>query len=89
MRQHRVEQLQPAIGEGHVLPGRDDIGTVVHDRHTVLDFGDLHTGITADQVGEQAVMIGGQMLHQHEGHAGVGICRHAGEKGLEGVQPAG
>ena len=34
-------------------------------------------------------MVGGQVLHQHKGHAGLGVGRHAGEKGLERGQAAG
>ena len=34
-------------------------------------------------------MVWGEVLHEHEGHAGSGLRRHSGEKFLESRQPAG
>lgn len=38
---------------------------------------------------EHAFVVGGQMLHQHKGHARVPVGGQAGEKRLEGSQPTG
>jgi hypothetical protein len=51
--------------------GRDDVGAIRLDPHPVLDLLHAHTGIAFDQFGEHALVIGRQMLHQHEGHAGL------------------
>jgi hypothetical protein len=69
--------------------GRDDVGAVDRHRHAVLDLEDLHAGVAPDQVGEDALVVRGQMLHQYEGHAGIGVRRHAGEKRLKRSQAAG
>ena len=59
----------------------------LHD-HPVLDLGYLHSRVAPDQLAEDALVVGGQVLHQHEGHAGIGVGGHAREEGLEGGQPA-
>ena len=58
-------------------------------RHAVLDLEDLHAGVAPDEVGEDALVVRGQVLHQHKGHAGIGVGGHAGKEGLEGRQPPG
>ena len=85
----RFQQLQRAVQERHVAVGRDDVGAVGCYRHAVLDLEHLHAGIAADQVGEDALVVGGQVLDQHKGHAGFGVDRHAGEERLKGRQAAG
>ena len=84
-----LEQLQRAVEEGHVAIGRDDVGAVGLDDHAVLDFEHLHAGVAPDQVGEDALVIGREVLHQHESHARVDFGRHAGEEGLERGETAG
>ena len=83
------QQLQRAVQEGHVPVGRDDVGAVGLDRHPVLDLVNLHPRIAPDQVGEDALVVRGQVLHQDKGHAGIGVGGHAGKERLEGRQPPG
>ena len=83
------QQLQRAVEKGHVPVGRDDIGAVGLDRHAVLDFEDLHAGITLDQFGEDALVVRGQVLHQDKSHAGIGVGGHAGKEGFKCRQPPG
>ena len=81
--------MQAAAQKGHVVARRDDVGTIgLHD-HAVLNLEDLHPGVTANEIGEDTLVIGRQVLHQNEGHAGIDIGGHAGEEGLEGGKAAG
>ncbi len=43
-------------------------------------------GVALDDVGEDALVIRGQVLHQHERHAGVLVGGHPGEEGFEGLE---
>ena len=47
----------------------------------------LCAGCGADQLGldpiPDALVVRRQVLHQHEGHARIGVGRHAREEGLE------
>ena len=88
-RRGRFQQVQRAIQKGHVVVGRDDVGAVGLHRHPVLDLEDLHAGVAPDQVGQDALVVRGQVLHQDKGHAGIGVGGHAGEEGLERRQPPG
>nr|WP_255604410.1 hypothetical protein [Oscillochloris sp. ZM17-4] len=88
-RRHRLKQMQGAVEEGHVAVGRDDIGAVgLHD-HAVLDLEDLHAGVAPDQLAEDALVVGGEVLNEDEGHVRRGRLGHSGEERLEGGQPAG
>jgi hypothetical protein len=81
------QQMQRAVQEGHVPFGRDDVGAVGLDRHPVLNFVNLHPGIAPDQLGEDALMVRGQVLHQDKGHAGIGVGGHGGKERLKRRQP--
>ena len=81
--------MQRAVQKGHVAVGRDDVGEVRLDRHPVLDLEDLHAGVAPDEVGEDALVVRGQMLHQHKGHTRIGVFGHAGKEGFKGCQPPG
>ena len=83
------QQLERAVQKGHVAVGRDDVGAVGLHHHPVLDLEDLHAGVAPDEVGEDALVVRGQVLHQDKGHAGIGVGGHAGKEGLEGRQPPG
>jgi hypothetical protein len=82
-------QLERAVQKGHVAIGRDDVGAVGPDGHPVLDLEDLHAGVAPDEVAEDALVVRRQVLHQHKGHARIGVGGHAGEEGLERRQPPG
>jgi len=77
--QHPVVDGQGRIGRDHVhLPGLDD--------HSVRRLEHGHRGMPAQQVHQHAFVLGRQVLHEHEGHVGVG--GHAVEEPAEGLQPA-
>ncbi len=82
-RRGRFQQVERAVQKGHVPVGRNDVGAVGLDRHSVLNLEDLHAGIALDQVGENAFMVRGQVLHQHKSHAWTGLGRHAGKESLK------
>lgn len=81
--------MQSAVQKCHVAVGRDDVSAVGRHRHAVLNFENLHSGVAANQLGEDALVVRRQMLDQHKRHAGIGINGHAGEKRLKCRQPAG
>ena len=49
---------------------------------------ELHPGIALDQVGKDALVVRGQMLHQDKSHAGI-VGGHSGKEGFERCQPSG
>ena len=81
--------MQGTVQKGHVAIGRNDVGAVGLDRDAILNFKDLHAGIAPDQIGEDALVIRRQMLHQHKGHARILIGWHAGKEGLKSRQTTG
>ena len=85
----RFQQLERAVYKGHVPVRRNSVGAVGLDRHTVRNLEDLHTGIAPDQLGKNALVVWSQVLHQDEGHAGIGVGRHAGKEGFKRRQPSG
>ena len=87
-RRGRFQQVKRTVQKGHVAVGRNDVGAVGLDRHPVFNLEDLHAGIALDQVGENAFMVRGQVLHQDKSHAGLGLGRHAGKESLTRRQPA-
>src|SRR5207253_351986 len=64
-------QLQRVVGDGHGGIGGNHEEMIGHDVHAVLDFGDFDLGVLGQQVGEDAVVFGVQMLDENVGHAGV------------------
>jgi len=84
-----LHQLERAVEKGHVAVGRDDVGTVRLNLHPVLDLEDLHAGVAPDEIGEDALVVRGQVLHQHKGHTGIDVGGHGGKEGLECLQPPG
>ena len=88
-RRRGLQQLQAPVDECHVAVGRDDVSAVGLHHHAVLNLENLHPGVAPHQFAEQALVVRRQVLHQHEGHAGVGVSGHAGEKSLEGRQTTG
>jgi len=85
----RLHELEGAVEKGHVAVGRDDVNAVGGHRHAVLDLEDPHTAVAPDQVGEDALVVRIQVLHQDKGHARIGVGGHAGKEGLEGRQSTG
>ncbi len=85
----RFQQMQAPIQKRHVAIGRNDVSAIRLHLHAILDLEHLHARVAADQIAENAFVVGGQVLYQHEGHAGIGTGRHAGKKCLECRQPAG
>ena len=75
-------QLQRVVGDGHGGIGGNHEEMIGHDVHAVLDFGDFDLGVLGQQVGEDAVVFGVQMLDENVGHAGVGrkIAEQVGDR---------
>jgi hypothetical protein len=87
---NRILQPGPAVTappEGKGCVWRNDVDGVRRDHRFVFGFNHRHRGHFADEIGEQALVIGREVLDQHEGHATVG--QHIGEESLEGAQSAG
>ncbi|EKD96631.1 MAG: hypothetical protein ACD_23C01370G0002 [uncultured bacterium] len=84
-----LQQLQRAVQKCHVAVGWDDVGAVGLHHHTIHHLKHLHAGATLDQLGEQAFVVGVEVLHQDKGHAGINIGWHAREKRLNSGQATG
>ena len=78
--------MQRTVQKRHVAVGRNDVGAVGLHLYAVFDFKDLHASIAPDQIGQDALVIGCQMLHQHKSHAGVFVNRHAGKERFKSSQ---
>ena len=76
-RGNRFQQLQRAVEKRHVAIGRNDVGAIDLDHHPVFHFKHLHAGVAPDQIGQDALVVRRQVLNQDEGHARVGVGRHA------------
>ena len=83
------QQVQCTIQKSHVAVGRDDVGTVDLHHHAVGHLKHLHARVALHQCAQNAVVVRGQVLHQHKRHAGVSTGGHAGEKGFKSRQSAG
>ena len=84
-----VEQLEASVEERHVASGRNDVRAVGAHRHAVLDFKHLHPGVAPNDFREHTLVIGREMLHEHERHAGVYVGRHAGKECLKRGESTG
>jgi hypothetical protein len=87
LRRILVGQDQPAIANDHLLARRHQVDVVCLDQHAILGEPHRHVAVPGDQLVHQAPEIRRQMLHDHEGHPGVG--RHLREQLLERFEPAG
>ena len=83
---HVVAQKQPAGMVGDVFLRRDEVNGVFLHGHAVLGLQNRHLCILAEYIGHQALIVGGQMLDDHEAQSAV--CRHEAKELLQGLQPA-
>ena len=86
-RQGRLGEVQHALVNAQLAVGWNHIDVVGSDRGLVQCLHHRHGGGTLQDFGQQAVVAGVEVRHQHEGHAGIG--RAGAEEGLKGLQPAG
>jgi hypothetical protein len=80
------DELQHVSFDGDVVPPRGDVDVVGLDHRVPPDLGDRHAASLCQQVGQDALVAGVQVLHEHEGHAGVD--RQRSQELLECVQSA-
>ena len=80
-------QLQAPPRDDHVAVGRDDVDAVRLYPRPIPDLRDRHRGAPGKDRRQLAGVRGRQVLHEHEGHAGIDRQRaqHLGE----GLEPAG
>ena len=83
----RLEQVQHAVQNGHVLVGWDHIDAVRLDPHPVLDLEYLHPGGALEQFGHDPLVGRVQVLDDDKGHAAV--FGHMPQELLQRLQPAG
>ena len=81
------DQLQHLAFDGDVVLPRRDVDVVGLDRRVLLDLGDRHPASLGQQLGQDAFVVGVEVLHEHVGHAGVD--RQRPQELSECVQPAG
>ncbi len=70
-RQHSRTQLQHSILDGQVRIGGNHVGVVGLDHDSLRDFGDGDLSGPRQDFLQRAAMFGIEVLHQHEGHAGL------------------
>ena len=85
----RAEQVQRAVRQRQVAVGRDDVGAVAAARACrPRPRTPVIARVAPDQLGQDALVVGRQVLHQDESHAGGVVGRQRGEEGLEGGEAA-
>ena len=83
-RRGRLEQMQDAVQDGHVLVRRDHIDAIRPDRGAILDLDHFHAGGALEQFGHDAFARRIQMLDDDKRHAAVrGTCAEKLFQGLE------
>ena len=80
-------QAQLLIRDGHEGVGRDDVNLVGLHPGAVLHLAHRHFGQLGQELGQEGLVRGVQVLHHHEGHARVG-GQHREELG-QGLVAAG
>ena len=80
-------QVKAVLGERHDRIRRDDVDVIGLHRGAVGDLADRHARGLCQQVGEAALVLGIEMLDQHEGHPAVG--REISQELCEGFEPTG
>ena len=68
----RLHQVKSAVQDVQIFTWRDDVDVVGVDLHPILHLRDRHVGMSASYLGEGALVIGAEMLHQDEGQTAVG-----------------
>ena len=82
---HEVEG--PIGGDAHVEVRRDHVNAIGLDPHGLGDLDDGHLGGGGEELGEYALVGGGEVLDEDDGHAGV--VGEVLEEQLEGFESAG
>jgi hypothetical protein len=77
------QQLELPPEKLHVTIGRDDVGAVRPHHHPVLHLEHLHARVAPHELREQALVVRGQVLHQHERHVDFGARGHRAKEGFE------
>ena len=88
-RRTRFQQLQLPVQQSQVPVWRNDVDAVGLHLHSVLHQEHRHAGVPLDQVDQDALVIGGEMLHQDKRHADRLVARHGGEKRFDGRKSSG
>src|SRR5262245_19434583 len=63
-------QVQLALLDPHVSIGRDDVNMVGLEQHAITDLYYGKSRRAAEKMRKNTLMLGGQMLNQHDRHAG-------------------
>jgi hypothetical protein len=82
-----VGEHEPAAADDDLLAWRQEIHVVGLDLEPVLGALHRHGRVPRQELGHQALVVGREVLHDHERHAEV--ARHAREQLLERLQAPG
>ena len=83
----RFQEVQFPVEDTHVPVGRNNIHGIGFHQHAVFHLPDFHAGVALDQLTQEALVGGVQMLNQDKSHSRV--RRHVGKELLERIQAAG
>ena len=84
-----LHEAQAAAHERHVLVRRHDVDAAGLHGGAVLDPGDLHARVPLHEVEQQALVVGVEVLDEHERHAQVAVGGQRREELLDGGEAAG
>ena len=79
-------QPERSLCDGEIDIRRYDVDVVGFHRHAVGGFPDRHGGGARENLGQQAVVLGVEMLHEDDGQTGVG--RQIGQQMFEDFEAA-
>lgn len=81
---HRLNELQGPMMQSHVAVGGDDVDRVDLHALAIGGLANRQLRTARDELGQDALVVWREVLHEHVGHAWVLVVREAGEEGLEG-----
>ena len=83
---HPQRESQLPVPNGHAVVRGNDVHAIALYGHPILGFANRYLDGPGQDTGEHAVMLGIEVLHQDEGHAGLG--RESPEKLGKRLQPS-
>ena len=86
-RPRRLRKVQHAVVDGQRAVRRHDVDVVGVDHRLLLDHPHRHRRQRGEELGDERLVAGREVLNEDEGEAGVG--RHVAEQLPDGVQAAG
>ena len=65
-------QFEMAVRHQHGSVRWDHVDPIGLNQRLIVDLGDRHCRVSTEDLGEHALMFGGEVLHEHKRHASIG-----------------